>query len=102
MVPPLSSEVLSSSIEGEFCRFKSSWKNFTLSELQEASNNFSHENLIGEGGYAKVYKGELEDGQLVAIKRLTTGTQEEMTADFLSELGIMARVDHPNIAKLIG
>lgn len=60
------------------------------------------ENLIGEGGYAKVYKGELEDGQLVAIKRLTTGTQEEMTADFLSELGIMAHVDHPNIAKLIG
>lgn len=60
------------------------------------------ENLIGEGGYAEVYRGELEDGQLVAVKRLNRGTQEDMTADFLSELGIMVHVDHPNIAKLIG
>ncbi|KAE8076903.1 hypothetical protein FH972_015524 [Carpinus fangiana] len=93
---------LNSSIDSEFCCFKSSWKNFTLSELQAASNNFSHKNLIGEGGYAEVYKGALEDGQLVAIKRLTRGTQEEMTADFLCELGTVVHVDHPNIAKLIG
>jgi hypothetical protein len=37
MVPPLNS-----SIDSEFCCFKSSWKNFTLSDLQAASNNFSH------------------------------------------------------------
>lgn len=37
MVPPLNS-----SIDSEFCCFKSSWKNFTLSELQAASNDFSH------------------------------------------------------------
>ena len=60
------------------------------------------ENLIGEGGYAEVYKGQLEDGQFVAVKRLTRGTQEDMTADFLSELGIIVHVDHPNLAKLIG
>lgn len=58
--------------------------------------------MIGEGGYAEVYKGTLEDGQIVAIKRLTRGCQEEMTADFLSELGVIVHVDHPNIAKLIG
>lgn len=58
--------------------------------------------LIGEGGYAEVYKGQLENGQFVAIKRLTRGTQEEMTADFLSELGIIVHVDHPNVAKVIG
>ncbi|XP_050240266.1 receptor-like cytosolic serine/threonine-protein kinase RBK2 isoform X2 [Quercus robur] len=90
------------SIDGELCYFKSCWRNFTLSELEAATNNFSHDNLIGEGGYAEVYKGALEDGQLVAIKRLTRGTQEEMTADFLSELGVIVHVDHPNIAKLIG
>lgn len=44
----------------------------------------------------------MEDGNFVAIKRLTGGTTEEMTADFLSELGIIVHVDHPNIAKLIG
>ncbi|XP_022138335.1 receptor-like cytosolic serine/threonine-protein kinase RBK2 isoform X2 [Momordica charantia] len=99
---PVLSPVVSSAIETEFCYFRSSWKNFTLSELKAASNNFSKENLIGEGGYSEVYKGQLEDGQLVAIKRLTRGSQEEMTADFLSELGIIVHVDHPNIANVIG
>ncbi|XAR58504.1 Non-specific serine/threonine protein kinase [Bertholletia excelsa] len=77
---------------------KPQWRNFTLSELQTASNCFSRENLIGKGGYAEVYKGRLRDGQLVAIKRLTRGLPE----DFLLELGIMAHVDHPNTTKLIG
>ena len=59
-------------------------------------------NLIGKGGYSEVYKGRLRDGQLVAVKRLTKGTPDERTANFLSELGIIAHVDHPNTAKLIG
>lgn len=82
--------------------FKSPWKNFSLHELQAATKNFSNENLIGKGGYAEVYKGCLPNGQFVAIKRLTRGTPEEITGDFLSEIGIMAHVNHPNTAKLIG
>ncbi|XP_065863503.1 receptor-like cytosolic serine/threonine-protein kinase RBK2 isoform X2 [Euphorbia lathyris] len=99
LVPVLST----SSMDGAdiYC-LKSSWRNFSLSEIQTATNNFGQENLIGEGGYAEVYKGELTDGQIVAIKRLIRGSSEEMTIDFLSELGIMAHVDHPNIAKVIG
>ncbi|XVE65700.1 hypothetical protein DITRI_Ditri08aG0020700 [Diplodiscus trichospermus] len=93
---------LCSALDAELCCFKSSWKNFSLAELQEATDNFSHENLIGEGGYAEVYKGQLKSGKLVAIKRLTRGSPEEMTMDFLSELGIIVHVDHPNIAKVIG
>lgn len=77
-------------------------KIFSLYELQSATKNFSFENLIGKGGYAEVYKGRLRNGQLVAIKRLTRGTADEIIADFLSELGIMAHVDHPNTAKLLG
>ncbi|KAK8511244.1 hypothetical protein V6N12_033523 [Hibiscus sabdariffa] len=91
-----------SALDAELCGFKSSWKNFSLSELQEATNNFSQENRIGEGGYAEVFKGQLKSGTFVAIKRLNRGTPEEMTIDFLSELGIIVHVDHPNIAKLIG
>ena len=59
-------------------------------------------NLIGRGGYAEVYKGQLRNGQLIAVKRMIRGTMEERTSTFLSELGIIAHVDHPNIAKLIG
>lgn len=75
---------------------------FTLSELQIATKNFSSENLIGKGGYAEVYKGTLPNGQLVAIKRLTKGTPDDIIGDFLSELGMMAHVNHPNTAKLFG
>ncbi|XP_027097520.1 receptor-like cytosolic serine/threonine-protein kinase RBK2 isoform X1 [Coffea eugenioides] len=82
--------------------FKPQWKNFALSDLQTATKSFSQECLVGKGGYAEVYKGSLRDGQLVAIKRLTRGSMEERTGDFLSELGIMAHVNHPNTAKLIG
>ncbi|XP_015578201.1 receptor-like cytosolic serine/threonine-protein kinase RBK2 [Ricinus communis] len=75
---------------------------FTLSELQAATNDFSQENLIGKGGYAEVYKGCLKNGKLVAIKRLIRGTADEIVGDFLSEMGIMAHVNHPNTARLIG
>ncbi|GLU08292.1 hypothetical protein SLE2022_252120 [Rubroshorea leprosula] len=94
--------LLTSPLDAELFCFRSSWKSFALSELQDATNNFSQENFIGEGGYAEVYKGKLQQGQHVAVKRLTRGSPEEMTMDFLSELGIMVHVDHPNIAKLIG
>ena len=60
------------------------------------------ENLIGKGGYAEVYRGCLKNGQVVAIKTLTRGKLEENIGDFLLELGIMAHVNHPNTAKLIG
>ncbi|KAK9020122.1 hypothetical protein V6N11_054615 [Hibiscus sabdariffa] len=92
-VPPLDS-----TLDAELSCFKSSWKNFSLSELEEATDNFSP----GKGGYAEVYKGQLKDGMYVAVKRLMKGSSEEMTIEFLSELGIMVHVDHPNIAKTIG
>lgn len=63
---------------------------------------FLAENLIGKGGYAKVYRGCLRNGQLIAVKWLIKGTADEKTAAFLSELGIIAHVDHPNTAKLFG
>ncbi|XP_059632620.1 receptor-like cytosolic serine/threonine-protein kinase RBK2 isoform X2 [Cornus florida] len=90
------------SLDTELYCSKPSWKNFLLSELQTATNNFSRENLIGEGGYSEVYKGHLQDGQLVAIKRLIRGAPEAMTAEFLSELGISVHVNHPNVANIIG
>lgn len=82
--------------------FKPHWKNFTFSQLQAATNNFSNENMIGKGGYAEVYKGVLKNGQIVAVKQLTRGPIDERTASFLSELGVMAHVNHKNTAKLIG
>ncbi|GKV41053.1 hypothetical protein SLEP1_g48632 [Rubroshorea leprosula] len=84
------------------CNLKSPRKVFSFSELQIATKNFSSENLIGKGGYAEVYKGRLQNGQVVAVKRLTKGSSDEIIGDFLVEMGIMAHVKHPNTAKLIG
>nr|GMD79678.1 receptor-like cytosolic serine/threonine-protein kinase RBK2 [Ipomoea batatas] len=89
-------------LEGGLSYFKPQWKNFSLSEIEIATNNFHHENLIGKGGYAEVHKGRLREGKLVAVKRLTRGSPEERIGDFLSELGIMAHLNHPNTTKLIG
>ncbi|KMT09288.1 hypothetical protein BVRB_6g133870 [Beta vulgaris subsp. vulgaris] len=84
---------------------KPSWRNFKYSELAAATDHFSPGRMLGKGGHAEVYKGCLPDGTLVAVKRLTKkGDKEngERTADFLSELGIIAHVDHPNTARLLG
>ncbi|KAK8966362.1 Receptor-like cytosolic serine/threonine-protein kinase RBK1 [Platanthera guangdongensis] len=80
-----------------------SWRHFDFQELAVATDNFSNESMIGKGGHAEVYKGRLPDGQLVAVKRLTKRVkEEERISDFLSELGIIAHVNHPNAAQLIG
>ncbi|GAB4829757.1 hypothetical protein Ancab_019412 [Ancistrocladus abbreviatus] len=89
-------------VHGPIYDFNSPCKNFTLSELQSATKKFSQECLIGKGGYAEVYRGCLQDGKLIAVKRLTRGTAEEKISDFLVELGIMAHVKHPNTVKLLG
>ncbi|KAJ7953512.1 Receptor-like serine/threonine-protein kinase [Quillaja saponaria] len=83
---------------------KPSWKNFDYQELAAATNNFSSENMIGKGGHAEVYKGCLSDGQVVAVKRLRKQDKEneDRVADFLSELGIIAHINHPRAARLIG
>lgn len=60
--------------------------------------------MIGKGGHAKVYKGRLPDGQVVAVKKIVKSDKKEENkiGDFLSELGIIAHINHPNAAKLLG
>ncbi|KAL6603118.1 hypothetical protein ACP70R_043479 [Stipagrostis hirtigluma subsp. patula] len=87
----------------EIGKWRPSWRSFDYDELCAATDRFSSENLIGKGGHAEVYKGQLADGQFVAVKRLTKGgNKEDRVSDFLSELGIIAHVNHPNAAQLLG
>ncbi|KAJ3679265.1 hypothetical protein LUZ60_017276 [Juncus effusus] len=88
----------------EIGKFKPSWRSFEHQEILDATNRFSEENIIGKGGHAEVYRGQLRDGQIIAVKRLTTKGKNEETrmGDFLSELGIIAHVNHPNAAQLLG
>lgn len=90
---------------GEELVIKPSWRSFDYEELAAATDNFSSEKLIGKGGHAEVYKGCLSNGQLVAVKRLIKKKEkeeEERISDFLSELGIIAHINHRNAARLLG
>ncbi|XP_057780271.1 receptor-like cytosolic serine/threonine-protein kinase RBK2 isoform X2 [Salvia miltiorrhiza] len=90
------------SLDIDTCPFNYTWKTFTYAQLKAATNNFSPENLIGKGGYSEVYKGCLPNEQCVAIKRLNKGVPEEDVFNFLSEIGIIAHLNHPNTAKMVG
>ncbi|KAI9109126.1 hypothetical protein K1719_019749 [Acacia pycnantha] len=79
---------------------------FTLSELATATNNFSIDNKIGSGSFGIVYKGKLEDGREVAIKRGETCTRkkkfQEKENAFDSEVALLSRLNHKHLVGLIG
>ncbi|KAL8262217.1 hypothetical protein R6Q59_026266 [Mikania micrantha] len=70
-------------------------------ELKEATNNFEHSSLLGEGGFGRVFRGVLNDGTHVAIKRLSTGGQQG-DKEFLVEVEMLSRLHHRNLVKLVG
>ncbi|KAG6434846.1 hypothetical protein SASPL_106490 [Salvia splendens] len=77
-------------------------KRFSLRELQAATDNFSKENLLGTGGFAKVYKGSLLDGSLVAVKRLNDARTSGGELQFQSEVKMISLAVHRNLLRLYG
>ncbi|KAL1543755.1 non-specific serine/threonine protein kinase [Salvia divinorum] len=74
---------------------------YSYPEIQLATNNFSPDNLLGEGGYGFVYKGELKDGQRIAAKvRKESSTQG--FSEFHSEIFVLNFARHKNIVMLLG
>ncbi|XP_038993944.1 class V chitinase-like [Hibiscus syriacus] len=49
---------------------------FSFSSIKSATNNFSNENKLGEGGYGHVYKGKLPKRQEIAVKRLSKSSNQ--------------------------
>ncbi|XP_027078299.1 probable LRR receptor-like serine/threonine-protein kinase At5g10290 [Coffea eugenioides] len=77
-------------------------KRFAWRELQLASDNFSEKNVLGQGGFGKVYKGELADGTKVAVKRLTDYESPGGDAAFQREVEMISVAVHRNLLRLIG
>ncbi|XP_069148839.1 G-type lectin S-receptor-like serine/threonine-protein kinase At4g27290 isoform X3 [Solanum lycopersicum] len=74
---------------------------FDLSTIAKSTNNFSGTSKIGEGGYGPVYKGVLEHGQEIAVKRLSrTSTQGQ--DEFMNEVMYIVKLQHRNLVKILG
>ncbi|KAG8384600.1 hypothetical protein BUALT_Bualt04G0134700 [Buddleja alternifolia] len=79
-----------------FCR------RFSLAEIQVATRNFSDALVIGMGGFGKVYKGLIDNGQeTVAIKRLKSNSRQG-AHEFLTEIETLSELRHVNLVSLIG
>ncbi|KAK8648865.1 hypothetical protein V6N13_129607 [Hibiscus sabdariffa] len=76
-------------------------RSFTFRELATATKNFREADLLGEGGFGRVFKGRLETGEIVAVKRLNhdgcQGYQE-----FIVEVLMLSLLHHANLVTLIG
>ncbi|GFY95318.1 protein kinase superfamily protein [Actinidia rufa] len=79
----------------------SPWRIFTYKELHAATNGFSEENMLGEGGFGSVYWGKTSDGLQIAVKKLKSmNSKAEM--EFAVEVEVLGRVRHKNLLGLKG
>ncbi|KAL1165698.1 hypothetical protein V6Z11_A06G146200 [Gossypium hirsutum] len=74
---------------------------FTLKQIKVATNNFDSANKIGEGGFGPVYKGQLADGTVIAVKQLSSKSTQ-VNREFMNEIGMVSCSQHPNLVKLYG
>ncbi|TVU16908.1 hypothetical protein EJB05_32911, partial [Eragrostis curvula] len=72
-----------------------------LSKIRTATDNFSDNNKLGEGGFGAVYKGVMSDGQEIAVKRLSLGSKQGVQ-ELKTELVLVAKLQHRNLVRLIG
>ncbi|KAF8715930.1 hypothetical protein HU200_026894 [Digitaria exilis] len=74
---------------------------YDLSTLRAATDNFSEENKLGEGGFGPVYKGALQNGQDIAVKRLSA-TSQQGQLEMKNEVFLLAKLQHRNLVRLLG
>ncbi|KAK1325287.1 Cysteine-rich receptor-like protein kinase 8 [Acorus calamus] len=74
---------------------------FDFATLRLATVNFSESNKLGEGGFGPVYKGELSDGQQIAVKRLSRNSVQGLV-ELRNEVVFVARLQHRNLVRLLG
>ncbi|XP_051147675.1 protein STRUBBELIG-RECEPTOR FAMILY 7-like [Andrographis paniculata] len=74
---------------------------FSVADLQIATDNFNAENLIGEGSIGRVYRARLNDGKILAVKKVNSSVVAN-SEDFLEIVSEISRLKHPNVTELVG
>ncbi|XP_042481180.1 receptor protein kinase TMK1-like [Macadamia integrifolia] len=71
--------------------------------LRNVTKNFAPENELGRGGFGAVYKGELDDGTKIAVKRMESGVISNKALDeFQAEIAVLSKVRHRHLVSLLG
>ncbi|XP_057779406.1 receptor-like protein kinase ANXUR2 [Salvia miltiorrhiza] len=79
----------------------SNCRHFSLVEVTSATDNFDESNVIGVGGFGKVYKGVIDGGTKVAIKRSNPSSGQGVN-EFVTEIEMLSRLRHRHLVSLIG
>ncbi|XP_027348622.1 receptor-like serine/threonine-protein kinase SD1-8 isoform X2 [Abrus precatorius] len=74
---------------------------FDFNTITTATNNFSEENKLGQGGFGSVYKGCLMEGQEIAVKRLSKNSGQGIE-EFKNEVKLIVKLQHRNLVRLLG
>ncbi|KAL5564610.1 hypothetical protein UlMin_027774 [Ulmus minor] len=74
---------------------------FDLLTIASATDNFSASKKLGEGGFGPVYMGTLENGQEIAVKRLSKSSGQGLN-EFMNEVILIAKLQHRNLVKVLG
>ncbi|KAL8238951.1 hypothetical protein R6Q59_015518 [Mikania micrantha] len=74
---------------------------FSFPSIMAATHDFSVENKLGQGGFGPVYKGRLNDGREIAIKRLSRYSGQGLV-EFKNELILIAKLQHTNLVRILG
>ncbi|KAJ1431790.1 Serine-threonine/tyrosine-protein kinase, catalytic domain [Sesbania bispinosa] len=75
---------------------------FTYEEIYKSTAKFSQDNQIGEGGFGTVYKGKLNDGSIVAVKRTKKEVLHHHLYEFKNEIITLSKIEHLNLVRLYG
>ncbi|CAA3026937.1 receptor kinase At4g00960 [Olea europaea subsp. europaea] len=76
-------------------------KQFPFEILVAATKNFHHTQKLGEGGFGPVYKGKLDDGRQIAVKKLSCSSAQGKK-EFQNEVKLLACLQHKNVVNLLG
>ncbi|XVF18257.1 hypothetical protein REPUB_Repub11eG0005500 [Reevesia pubescens] len=74
---------------------------FNFEELKTATNHFHFTKFLGQGGFGLVYRGTLEDGKEIAVKRLSKASGQGLE-EFMNEVVVISKLQHRNLVRLLG
>ncbi|WVZ69329.1 hypothetical protein U9M48_018129 [Paspalum notatum var. saurae] len=93
-----SKQSIPSSLEAGYRMVTGQFRRFTYRELKDATGNFKEE--LGRGGSGVVYRGVLDGGKVVAVKKLTNVARGD--EEFWAEMTVIGRINHINLVRIWG